>query len=109
MKNFFLKHNKICEFTYEADRDLRPIFIIYSSSSNSFTLYSLYHIIFSESTTNPMINIFILTNTILITSLTFLLSLMTGNIDLEAKKALHSIHGYVKYSFGSRILFQVLI
>jgi hypothetical protein len=34
---------------------------------------------------------------------------MTGNIDLEAKKALHSIHGYVKYSFGSRILFQVLI
>jgi hypothetical protein len=109
LKNLFEKHNKICELTYEANKALRPIFIIYSSTMSSFTVYSLYQILFSKSSTYTIINAIILMNNILFTSLTFLLSLITGNIDFEAKKAFHLIHGYVKYLFGSRILFQVLI
>jgi hypothetical protein len=56
LKNLFEKHNKICEFTYEANKNLRPIFIIYSSTMSLVAVYSLYQILFSKSSTNPMIN-----------------------------------------------------
>jgi hypothetical protein len=109
LKNLFEKHNQICEFTYEANKALRSIFIIYSSTMSTFTVYVLYHLLFSESSTNSMINVIMLVLTLFFTSLIFLLSLITGNIDFEAKKSLHLIHGCAKNIFDSRVLFQVYI
>jgi hypothetical protein len=81
LKNSFEKHNKIFEFTNEANKALGQIFIIYSSTMSSFTVYSLFQILFSKSSTYSLINAIILLNNILFTSLIFLLSLITGNID----------------------------
>jgi hypothetical protein len=108
-KNLFEKHNKICEFTYEANKALRSIFIIYSSTMSSVAVYTFYHVLFSKSSANPLINAVLLMIVMFFASLTFLLSLITGNIDFEAKKAFHLIHGCAKYPFGYKILFQVFI
>jgi hypothetical protein len=109
LKNLFEKHNKICEFAYEANKALRSIFIIYSSTMSAFTVYMLYHLLFSESSTYFMINAIMLTATLFFTFLIFLLSFISGNIDFEAKKSLHLIHGCAKNIFDSRVLFQVWI
>jgi hypothetical protein len=109
LKNLFEKHHKICEFAYEANKALRSIFIIYSSTMSTFTVYMLYHLLFSKSSTNSMVNAVSLIIALFLTSSIFLLSLITGNIDFEAKKSLHLIHGCAKNIFDSRILFQVWI
>jgi hypothetical protein len=109
LKNLFEKHNKICEFIEEANKALRSIFIIYSSTMSTFTVYKLYHLLFSESSINPIINAILLIITLFFTFVIFLLSLITGNIDFEAKKSLHLIHGCAKNIFDSRVLFQVWI
>jgi hypothetical protein len=109
LKNLFEKYIKICEFVEEANKALRSIFIIYSSTTIIFTVYMLYHLLFSDSSTNSMINAILLIITLFFTSLIFLLSLITGNIDFEAKKSLHLIHGCAKNVFDSRVLFQVWI
>ncbi len=109
LKNLFEKHNKICEFAYEANKALRSIFIIYSSTMSTFTVYMLYHLLFSESSIYSMINAFSLIGALFLTSSIFLLSLISGNIDFEAKKSLHLIHGCAKNIFDSRVLFQVWI
>jgi hypothetical protein len=56
-----------------------------------------------------MVNAVSLIIALFLTSSIFLLSLITGNIDFEAKKSLHLIHGCAKNIFDSRILFQVWI
>jgi hypothetical protein len=56
-----------------------------------------------------MINVILLIGTLFFTSSIFLLLLITGNIDFEAKKSLHLIHGCAKNIFDSRVLFQVWI
>jgi hypothetical protein len=56
-----------------------------------------------------MINAFMLIITLFFTSTIFFLSLISGNIDFEAKKGLHLIHGCAKNIFDSRVLFQVWI
>ncbi len=109
LKNLFEKHNKVCEFAYEANKALGSIFIIYSSTMSTFTVYVLYQLLFSESSTNSMINAMLLIGTLFFTSSIFLLSLITGNIDFKAKKSLHLIHGCAKNIFDSRVLFQVWI
>jgi uncharacterized membrane protein len=109
LKNSFEKHIKICEFVEEANKALRSIFIIYSSTTIIFTVYMLYHLLFSESSTNSMTNAILLMIALFFISSIFILSLITGNIDFEAKKSLHLIHGCAKNIFDSRILFQVWI
>jgi hypothetical protein len=76
---------------------------------SSFTVYFLYHLIFSESSIDPMNNALVFIIDKFFISLLFLLSLTTGNIDFKSKKAFHSIHGYTMYAFGSKVLFQVLM
>jgi hypothetical protein len=107
LNNLFEKHNKICKFAYEANKALGSIFIIYSSMMSIHTVNMLYQLLFSESSTYSMINVILLIGTLFFTSSIFLLSLITGNIDFEAKKSLHLIHGCVKNIFDSRVLFQV--
>jgi len=109
LKNLFEKHNKICEFAYEANKALRSIFIIYSSTMSTYTVYLLYHLLFSQFSIYSMINAIILIIALFFTSSIFFLSLITGNIDFEAKKSLHLIHGCTKNIFNSRVLFQVCI
>jgi hypothetical protein len=54
-----------------------------------------------------MTNAILLITALFFTSSIFLLSLISGNIDFEAKKSLHLIHGCAKNIFDSRVLFQV--
>jgi hypothetical protein len=109
LKNLFEKHNKICEFSYEANKALRSIFIIYSSTMSIYAVYILYYFLFSKSSIYSTINqIFLILVLFFIYSI-FFLSLITGNIDFEAKKSLHLIHGCAKNIFDSRALFQVRI
>jgi hypothetical protein len=54
-----------------------------------------------------MVNVILLLITLFITSSIFLLSLISGNIDFEAKKSLHLIPGCAKNILDSRVLFQV--
>jgi hypothetical protein len=109
LKNLFEKHNKICEFAYEANKALGSIFIIYSSMMSIHTVNMLYQLLFSGSSTNSIITAMLLMGTLLFTSSIFFLSLITGNIDFEAKKSLHLIHGCAKNILDSRVLFQVWI
>jgi hypothetical protein len=69
----------------------------------------LYHLLFSEFGIYSMIKVISLMITLFFTSSIFMLSLITGNIDFEAKKGLHLIHGCAKNIFDSRVLFQVWI
>jgi hypothetical protein len=109
LKNLFEKHHKICEFAYEANKALGSIFIIYSSTMSTYTVYLLYHLLFSELSIYSIINAFLLIVALFFSSSIFFLSLITGNIDFEAKNGLHLIHGCAKNIFDSRILFQVCI
>jgi len=104
-KNCFIKYYKICDLVNESNKFLKIVYIIYSSAIITFSSYALYHIIFSNAD-----NIFKLIIGFLginYITILFALSLITGNIDNEAKKSLHVIHGYASYPNDSNIIFQV--
>jgi len=107
LNNCLIIYYKICDFVNESNRFLRPIYIIYSSTTISMFTYSLYQIIFSEFDIiyKLVIGFFQINNMIIL----LLLSHITGNIDNEAKKSLHIIHGSVSYLNDCQIVFKVKI